>query len=108
MNTYRSGNEPRKTPEFVKPFLNALNQSHRSDAGTLEQIEERASKCLSTLLGGDDSAIVTASARGCIGLQADHTHYFDGFALMLPMKGGIATAAVTETIRSGDGPGCIQ
>lgn len=92
MTTYRSGKEPGKTPEFVKPFLNALTQIHRADSGSTEKIEARARHCISELPGRRERSIVTASARGSIGLQADHTHYFDGFALMLPMKGAIGIA----------------
>ncbi len=88
MNSHRSGKEPGKKSEIVKPFLSALTQIHSSDAAGKEEIEKRARKCISTLPGRKEKTIATASARGSIGLQADHTHYFDGFALMLPMKGG--------------------
>ena len=72
MNSFGSDQEPRKTPKFVKPLLNALDQIYRSDAGSIEQSEEQAKKNLKTLLDDSEKAIVTAGAQGSIGINRTH------------------------------------
>lgn len=80
------------TTAFVKPFLYALSQMHQKGSTSPEECAGRSENHLIQLLGSGDSAIATACVRGSIGLQADHTHYFDGFALMMPLHRGMAVA----------------
>ena len=92
MNSYVNRTSSGKTPDFVKPFLSALTQIHEGDAANRADYIAHAVRALENLKEGPDQEIVSAFARGSIGLQADHTHYFNGFALMLPMHRGIGIA----------------
>jgi galactokinase len=92
LNSFVNRQSSGKTPDFVKPFLSALTQIHEGDAANRADYIAHAERGLEVLRGGRDEAVITAFARGSIGLQADHTHYFNGFALMLPMHRGIGVA----------------
>jgi len=81
------------TPGFVKPFLDALTQIHESEQSGPEELRRRAEQCLSTLVPDEAGESCSAFSRAAIGLQADHTHYFDGFGLMLPLRRGMAVAS---------------
>jgi galactokinase len=87
VNSYLSRPGAGSTPHFVKPFLNALSQIHEGDAANRADYIAHAERAHAQL--SDAQPVVSAFARGSIGLQADHTHYFDGFALMLPMRRGV-------------------
>ncbi|TDI76068.1 MAG: hypothetical protein E2O84_03405 [Bacteroidetes bacterium] len=97
MNSYMKRPAPGKTPHFVKPFLSALSQIHAGDAANRADSIAHAERALDLLPGEKTEAVSSAFARGSIGLQADHTHYFDGFALMLPMHRGIGVAVCRST-----------
>ena len=92
MNNHLKRQSSGKTPDFVKPFLSALSQIHEGDAANRADYITHADRAFETLPGASYEDRKTAFAKGNIGLQADHTHYFDGFALMLPMQRGVAVA----------------
>lgn len=56
-------------------------------------LRERARAVLLERMGRSDSAISTAHAFGTVGVQADQTHYSDGFGLFMPLRQGVAVAA---------------
>jgi galactokinase len=57
------------------------------------ELEERARAVLVDRLGATDASIAAAYACGTLGVQADQTHYSDGFGLLMPLQQGIAVAA---------------
>jgi galactokinase len=46
------------------------------------------------------SAVATAFARGSAGLLSDQTHYADGFALVAPLRTGLAVAVRRRPVRA--------
>ncbi|PSQ97962.1 MAG: hypothetical protein BRD55_00750 [Bacteroidetes bacterium SW_9_63_38] len=68
----------------------ALDEAAPPDPDTLKQ-EARA--LLHDRLGPSGSAAATAYACGTVGVQADQTHYSEGFGLFMPLRHGIAVAA---------------
>jgi galactokinase len=65
---------------------------HRRDEATAGSLMKRAESLLDERLGPSTEPARTSFAPGCLGLAAEHTRFFDGFALMLPMRYGIAVA----------------
>lgn len=53
---------------------------------------ERARRALVNRLGETPAPVSTAWACGSVGVQASHTHYSEGFALLLPVPQGVAVA----------------
>jgi galactokinase len=58
-----------------------------------DEVEERARAVLVDRLGQTDASIAAAYACGTLGVQADQTHYSDGFGLLMPLQQGLAVAA---------------
>ena len=80
------------TPSFVRPFLQALNQMNADEVLRPAQYEERSNRVLVDRLGVNGALPTAGFAKGVVGVMADHTHYFDGFALLLGIKPGIAVS----------------
>ncbi len=76
---------------MAQPFLHALNRMQARATIRPDQLEAQAAALLEAHFGpGKPPA--TTFARGGVGLVCDHSHYFDGFALMLPLAQGTAVA----------------
>lgn len=58
-----------------------------------QRLERRAKDLLNDRMGRTDVAVSTGYACGTVGVQADQTHYSDGFGLFLPLQQGVAVAA---------------
>ena len=58
-----------------------------------DDLQRRAAKDLVDRMGPADAPVATADACGTVGVQADQTHYSDGFGLFLPLRQGVAVAA---------------
>jgi galactokinase len=56
-------------------------------------LQRRARDLLVDRMGPADASVATAYACGTVGVQADQTHYSDGFGLFLPLRQGVAVAA---------------
>lgn len=82
----------KSTPSFVQPFLYALNRMQENESLRPTQYTERARALLVDRLGASGPLPEAAFSNGSVGLLADHTHYFDGFAMMLQLRQGIAVA----------------
>lgn len=82
----------KSTPSFVKPFLYALNRMQENESLRPNQYLERSRVLMVDRLGVEGHVPEAAFAHGSVGLIADHTHYFSGFALMLQMRQGIAVS----------------
>ena len=88
----------RRAPPFARPFLDALGEMSRRDAMNPDVLIERACSELPVRFGeADDSGVASGFARAHIGLAADHTRFFDGFALLLPTPYGIGAAVRRST-----------
>ncbi|HET6568363.1 MAG TPA: galactokinase family protein [Rhodothermales bacterium] len=83
--------KPSSSP-FVKPFLYALNRMQERESLRPEQLEERARALLNERFGPSEKQPHVRFASGCAGLMSEHTHFFDGFALMMPLPMGTAVA----------------
>lgn len=80
------------TPSFVKPFLYALGRIRENEQLTPAQYTDRARRLMIDRLGMSSELPHAAFAHGAIGIMADHTTYFDGFALLLHLRQGLAVA----------------
>lgn len=58
-----------------------------------EALRQEAQSLLTERIGAEGGPIATAHACGTIGVQADQTHYSEGFGLFLPLQQGVAVAA---------------
>ena len=56
-------------------------------------MREQAQAVLVDRLGDADATTATAYACGTVGVQADQTHYSEGFGLLMPLPQGLAVAA---------------
>jgi len=91
MNERPSGFE--REDSFVEPFRHALNRMQEREFLSAEQHVERAGRLLAERFETTEARIATGFSYGVLGVLADHTHYFDGFALLKPMHQGVAVAA---------------
>lgn len=66
-----------------------------------EEVNEEARSLLVETFGSPSHAVEGAFAHGVLGLMSEHTHYFRGFALLMPIEHGTAVAA-----RVSNRPGC--
>ena len=90
-NLTHSGIEP------LRETLSRLEAGHRSDPGAMQR---GAADALARAFGASDEPVSTAFSYGGAGLLAQHTCYFNGFAVVLKMPRGTALA-----IRTRDGEG---
>lgn len=82
-------------PPYVKPVLNAFSRLQERTSLQPGELTDRAHALLMERFGvaaGDGEA---AFAHGVTGLISEHTHYFDGFALLMPLPHGTAVAVRT-------------
>lgn len=79
--------DPRSTDTWAPPSL-----SPYADAPTAHALRQEARAALQAQVDAEASAMATAFAHGSIAVQADHTHYSDGFALVLSTPPGVAVA----------------
>ena len=56
-------------------------------------VEEKARTLLADQFGDGEGPAATAYACGTLSVQADQTHYSDGFGLFMPLRQGVAVAA---------------
>ncbi len=87
------------TPPFVHPLLRALDRMQQRRAVSAEVLTGRALDLLTDRLGPASYPAESTFSHGVLGIAADHTTLVDGFALMLPIRDGIAVS-----LRESDGP----
>ena len=92
MEPRRLGAEGGLTPSFVRPFLYALNRMQANEVLRPSQYMDRSRSILMDRLGAAGGQPITTFSRGCVGVIADHTHYFKGFALVLRLQQGLAVS----------------
>jgi galactokinase len=74
-------------------FVDALEIGGPDESPDREGLQEAAQRLLRDRLGSAEAPATTAFACGTVGVQADQTHYSDGFGLFLPLRQGVAVAA---------------
>ena len=80
------------TPPFVRPYLHALDRMEERETLRPEQLGERAQALLNERFGAASATATVAFAHAPLGVISDHTHYFDGFAMLAPLPQGVAVA----------------
>lgn len=78
--------------EFIRPHLDSLVRMRERGLLQPDVIRGRAERLLRETFGETDAPIASAFAIGHVGIIAEHTYYFDGFALLLPLPFGTAVA----------------
>lgn len=79
-------------PPFVQPMLHALDRMKRREVLRPQQVTTHAREVLVQRFGTSLHPVEAAFAHGGTGLIGAHTHYFDGFALLMPLYVGTAVA----------------
>lgn len=79
-------------PPFVQPMLHALDRMQRRPSLQPEQLTDQARVLLDDHFGAAATSADVAFAHGAMGLLGGHTHYFNGFALLKPLRHGAAVA----------------
>ncbi|MEX0599222.1 MAG: hypothetical protein WD205_01185, partial [Rhodothermales bacterium] len=77
---------------YVTPFLDALDRMQERTFVRPDRLTERAEALLVERFGLAGGRSDAAFAHGSTGLLGGHTHYFDGFALLLTLPLGTAVA----------------
>jgi len=86
---------PTALPPFLaeEAFVEAPDVLPAEGPSSRESLQRRARDLLIDRMGERDAPAATAYACGTVGVQADQTHYSDGFGLFLPLRHGVAVAA---------------
>lgn len=93
MSSERSSSVLRVPPSLRdEAFVDEPENVEAHDATGREVLEEWAHSLLVDRMGGGDD-VSTAHAYGVIAVQADQTHYSDGFGLFMSLRQGVAVAA---------------
>jgi len=74
-------------------FVDTPAQFEGYEAPDRAALRQRARDVLLDRLGRSGAPLSTAYACGTVGVQADQTHYSDGFGLLMPLQQGVAVAA---------------
>jgi galactokinase len=74
-------------------FVDGPDHFAEYEAPDRATLRERARDVLLDRLDASNAPLSTAYACGTVGVQADQTHYSDGFGLFMPLQQGIAVAA---------------
>lgn len=80
-------------PPYVTPYLDALDRLQERTILRPTQLTERSRKLLADRFGISTDHVEAAFAHGATGLIGEHTHYFDGFAVLMSLPLGTAVAA---------------
>lgn len=87
---FRPGDTP--LPPFVQPMLRALDRMQQRSVLRPAEVTAQAQDLLARRLGTSERDVAVTFAHGSTGLLGGHTHYFDGFALLMPLHAGTAVA----------------
>lgn len=81
---------------YVRPFLDALDRMQDRRTVRPDHLTDRARSLLIDEFGAAGDRPDAAFSHGGAGLLGDHTHYFDGFALLMSLPMGTAVALRTH------------
>jgi galactokinase len=73
-------------------MLHALDRMQQREALQPGQLTDQAHALLLEYFGVGEAEEEAALAHGALGLLSGHTHYFNGFALLMPLPHGVAVA----------------
>ena len=79
------------TAPFINPYLETLDRVQREPLRP-GSLTDRARALLVERYGPSDQSTEAAFAHGTAGLLTGHTHYFDGFAVLMSFRQGTAVA----------------
>lgn len=79
-------------PPFIRPFLDALDRMRAHTVRPPEELKERARELMAESFGASSHPAEAVFAQGAVSLLSDHTHYSNGFAVLMPVKQGTAAA----------------
>ena len=79
------------TAPFINPYLETLDRVQREPLAP-GQLTDRARALLVERCGQSDRSTEAAFAHGAAGLLSGHTHYFNGFAVLMSFRQGTAVA----------------
>ncbi len=85
------------SPALTRSILHTLDRLRGWEMPDPDQLAVRARALLEERYGIGDQPIRVAFAQGYVGLMCDHTHFFNGFALLLPIPFGTMVAARRAT-----------
>jgi galactokinase len=85
-------NQGRSGRPKVEPFWSAINRMKMRQVLDTEDLSNRARSALSVEDSGDGRQVCVAAGIGHIALVSEHTHYFNGFALLLPLPQAVVVA----------------
>ncbi len=76
----------------MQPLLKALDRIQQREEITPTQLTRRAREQLVTVLGPSAYPAESTFAHAAVGIAADHNMFFDGFAILMPVRDGTAVA----------------
>ena len=76
----------------LEPFEVSLSRLRDTHIDSPEILVKRAADWLESAFGTSESVVESAFSHGCVGLLAQHTCYFNGFAVLLKMAHSMAVA----------------
>ena len=79
------------TAPFINPYLETLDRVQRQPLKP-GQLTDRARALLVEQYGASERSVEAAFAHGAAGLLCGHTHYFNGFAVLMSFRQGTAVA----------------
>ncbi len=80
------------TPPSVPRLLTVRDRLQERDNVTAASLTARARQSLLMQLGSSRHVEECTFSHGALGIAVDHTVFFDGFALLVPVRDGIAVA----------------
>ena len=83
----RSGTAP-----LAQPYLRALTRMQDRTVARPVDLAERTEALLNERFGLSESVAEAAFSHGALGLMSEHTHYFNGFGVLMPVAHGSAVA----------------
>ena len=86
----RSGPAP-----LARTYLEALTRLQDRTVPSPSELTGRAEALLNETFGLSESVAEAAFSHGVLGLMSEHTHYFNGFAVLMPVAHGSAVAVRT-------------
>ncbi len=85
--------ERSNAPPYVTPYLDALDRMLERTIVRPDQLADRCRKMLNERFGSKDATVETAFAHAATGLIGEHTHYFEGYGILMSLPLGTAVAA---------------
>lgn len=77
---------------MAQPYLRALTRMQDRTVARPEDLTDRTGALLNERFGLSESVAEAAFSHGALGLMSEHTHYFNGFGVLMPVAHGSAVA----------------